>query len=372
MNQQHLPLAQHFGYGRLLRYTFPAIVMMVITSVYTVVDGFFVSNFVGKISFAAVNFVFPVIMILGSVGFMFGTGGGALIAKTLGEGNHERANRLFSLVVFAALLCGVILAAAALVFLRPLLALLGAQGQLLHDSVVYGTILLLALPFFILQYEFQCLFATAGKPKLGLVVTLAAGLTNMVLDALFVVGLRWGLAGAAGATAFSQLVGGLIPVLYFARPNRSWLRLGRFVPERKALAVVCTNGASELLSNISSSLVSLLFNLQLIRYAGENGVAAYGVLMYVCLCATRLGSRCMLPPVASRIRLHVGGGWCSRGDRRAAGRSCQRENDSRGLYAPEKPYAFWHREKARQYPWPIFEGRGITKMARRGFLSGPF
>lgn len=281
MNQQHLPLAQHFGYGRLLRYTFPAIVMMVITSVYTVVDGFFVSNFVGKISFAAVNFVFPVIMILGSVGFMFGTGGGALIAKTLGEGNHERANRLFSLVVFAALLCGVILAAAALVFLRPLLALLGAQGQLLHDSVVYGTILLLALPFFILQYEFQCLFATAGKPKLGLVVTVAAGLTNMALDALFVVGLRWGLAGAAGATAFSQLVGGLIPVLYFARPNRSWLLLGRFVPERKALAVVCTNGASELLSNISSSLVSLLFNLQLIRYAGENGVAAYGVLMYV-------------------------------------------------------------------------------------------
>ena len=156
MNQQHLPLAQHFGYGRLLRYTFPAIVMMVITSVYTVVDGFFVSNFVGKIYFAAVNFVFPVIMILGSVGSMFGTGGGALIAKTLGEGNHERANRLFSLVVFAALLCGVILAAAALVFLRPLLALLGAQGQLLHDSVVYGTILLLALPFFILQYEFQC------------------------------------------------------------------------------------------------------------------------------------------------------------------------------------------------------------------------
>ena len=220
-------------------------------------------------------------MILGSVGFMFGTGGGALIAKTLGEGNHERANRLFSLFVFAALLCGVILATAALVFLRPLLALLGAQGQLLHDSVVYGTILLLALPFFILQYEFQCLFATAGKPKLGLVVTLAAGLTNMVLDALFVVGLRWGLAGAAGATAFSQLVGGLIPILYFARPNRSWLRLGRFVPERKALAVVCTNGASELLSNISSSLVSLLFNLQLIRYAGENGVAAYGVLMYV-------------------------------------------------------------------------------------------
>lgn len=281
MNQQHLPLAQHFGYGRLLHYTFPAIVMMVVTSVYTVVDGFFVSNFVGKTSFAAVNFVFPVIMILGSIGFMFGTGGGALIAKTLGEGNHERANRLFSLVVFAALLCGVILAAAALVFLRPLLALLGAQGQLLHDSVVYGTILLLALPFFILQYEFQCLFATAGKPKLGLVVTVAAGLTNMVLDALFVVGLRWGLAGAAGATAFSQLVGGLIPVLYFARPNRSWLRLGRFLPERKALAVVCTNGASELLSNISSSLVSLLFNLQLIRYAGENGVAAYGVLMYV-------------------------------------------------------------------------------------------
>lgn len=281
MTRQPLALSQHFGYGRLLRFTFPAIVMMVVTSVYTVVDGFFVSNFVGKTSFAAVNFVFPILMILGSVGFMFGTGGGALIAKTLGEGDHPQANRLFSLVVYAALGCGIILAAAALVFLRPLLALLGAQGQLFADSVTYGTILLLALPFFILQYEFQCLFSTAGKPKLGLVITVAAGLTNMVLDAVFVAVLHWGLAGAAAATALSQVVGGVVPLLYFARPNRSWLRLGRCVFRGRALRTVCANGASELMSNISSSLVSLLFNLQLIRYAGENGVAAYGVLMYV-------------------------------------------------------------------------------------------
>lgn len=281
MTQHTLPLSRHWGYGDLLRFTFPAIVMIVFTSLYSVVDGFFVSNFVGKTAFAAVNFVMPVLMILGAVGFMFGTGGGALIAKTLGEGDHARANRLFSLVVYAALLCGILLEAAALVAMRPLLACLGAEGQLLEDSAAYGRILLFSLPFFILQFEFQCLFATAGKPKLGLGITAAAGLANMALDALFVVVFRWGLEGAALATAVSQIVGGAAPLWYFARPNRSWLRLGRAEFSRNVLAITCANGASELMSNISSSLVSLLFNLQLMRYAGENGIAAYGVLMYV-------------------------------------------------------------------------------------------
>lgn len=278
-----IQLSDHFTYSKLLRYTLPSIVMMVFTSIYGVVDGFFVSNFVGKTPFTAVNFIYPVLMIMGCAGFMFGTGGSALIAKTLGEGRAEEANRVFSLIVYTSTACGVALGALGVLLIRPMAAALGAQGQLLEDSVTYARIILLAIPAFILQFEFQCLFATAGKPTLGLVVTVAAGCTNMVLDAVFVGALRWGLEGAAAATALSQLVGGVIPLVYFARPNSSLLRLGRTRLDGKALWKTCTNGSSELMSNISGSLVSMLFNAQLLRYAGEDGVAAYGVLMYVSL-----------------------------------------------------------------------------------------
>ncbi len=276
-----IQLSDHFTCSKLLRFTLPSIVMMVFTSIYGVVDGFFVSNYVGKTPFTAVNFIYPVIMILGCVGFMFGTGGGALIAKTLGEGKPERANHIFSLIVYTAAACGVVLGAVGVVLVRPIAAALGAQGELLENSVVYARVILAALPAFILQFEFQCLFATAGKPTLGLIVTVAAGCTNMALDALFVAVLRWGLVGAAAATALSQAVGGIVPLIYFARPNSSLLRLGRTGFDGKALARTCANGSSELMSNISGSLVSMLFNAQLLRYAGEDGVAAYGVLMYV-------------------------------------------------------------------------------------------
>ena len=276
-------LSDHFTYSKLLRYTLPSIVMMVFTSIYGVVDGFFVSNFVGKTPFTAVNFIYPVLMILGSAGFMFGTGGGALIAKTLGEGKGEEANRIFSLLIYTSAACGVVLGALGVLFIRPMAAALGAQGELLENSVIYARIILLAIPAYILQFEFQCLFATAGKPTLGLIVTVAAGCANMALDALFVAGFRWGLEGAAAATALSQLVGGVIPLAYFARPNSSLLRLGGTRLDFKVLAKACSNGASELMSNISGSLVSMLFNAQLLRYAGEDGVAAYGVLMYVSL-----------------------------------------------------------------------------------------
>ena len=212
---------------------------------------------------------------------MFGTGGGALIAKTLGEGKPERANHIFSLIVYTAAVCGVVLGTVGVVLVRPIAAALGARGELLENSVVYARVILAALPAFILQFEFQCLFATAGKPTLGLIVTVAAGCTNMALDALFVAVLRWGLVGAAAATALSQAVGGIVPLIYFARPNSSLLRLGRTGFDGKALARTCANGSSELMSNISGSLVSMLFNAQLLRYAGEDGVAAYGVLMYV-------------------------------------------------------------------------------------------
>lgn len=283
MTKNAIQLSDHFTYKLLLRFTFPSVIMLVFTSIYGIVDGFFVSNFVGKTPFAALNFIMPVLMILGCVGFMFGTGGGALIAKTLGEGDSKKANETFSLLVYVSAACGVVLAVLGIVFLRPIAVLLGAEGQLLSDCLLYGRIILLALPFYILQYEFQCLFATAEKPRLGLSVTVAAGVTNMVLDALFVAFFHWGLAGAAAATALSQFVGGVIPLVYFGRKNTSLLRLVKCKWDGKVLLKACTNGASELMSNISMSLVSMLYNAQLMKYLGENGIAAYGVLMYVSL-----------------------------------------------------------------------------------------
>lgn len=278
-----IQLSEHFNYRKLLRFTLPTIIMLVFTSIYGVVDGFFVSNFVGKTPFTAVNFIMPFLMILGSFGFMFGTGGGALIAKTLGEGNKEKANKTFSLIVFSSAFCGIILAVLGIIFIRPIAAFLGAEGQLLNDSVTYGRIILAAIPAYILQYEFQCLFATAEKPTLGLYVTIAAGLTNMILDALFVAVFSWGLKGAAAATALSQCVGGILPLIYFGGKNSSLLRLGKTSMDWSALGQVCLNGSSELMSNISMSVVSMLYNTQLLKYAGADGVAAYGVLMYVSL-----------------------------------------------------------------------------------------
>lgn len=276
-----MQLSGHFGFRRLLKYTVPSIIMMIFTSVYGVVDGFFVSNYTGKTSFAAVNFIMPVLMVLGCVGFMFGTGGGAVISKTMGECDRKKANEIFTFIVIASAVLGTALAVIGMFVLKPLAVLFGADGRLLADSVFYGKIILAALPFYVLQFEFQCLFATAGKPKLGLFVTAAAGIANMVLDALFVAVLKWGLGGAAAATAISQVLGGIIPVIYFARKNTSLLRFVKFRFDGKVLFKTCTNGSSELMSNISMSVVSMLYNVQLMKYASENGVAAYGVLMYV-------------------------------------------------------------------------------------------
>jgi len=255
--------------------------MMVFTSVYGVVDGFFVSNFVGKTSFAAVNFIMPFLMILGAVGFMFGTGGSALISKTMGEGNPEKAKRIFSLIIYVSAALGIVIAAAGIVLLRPLASLLGADGEMLENCVRYGRIILLALPAYILQFEFESFFVTAEKPQLGLAFTIAAGVTNMVLDALLVAAFSLGLEGAAAATAISQAVGGIAPLIYFSRKNSSLLQLTKTRFDGKVLLRTCTNGSSELMSNISMSLVSMLYNVQLMKYADEDGVAAYGVLMYV-------------------------------------------------------------------------------------------
>ncbi len=276
-----IQLSDHFSYRKLLRLTLPSMIMMVFTSIYGVVDGFFVSNFVGKTPFTAVNFIMPFLMILGSIGFMFGTGGSALIAKTMGEGNQQKANQIFSLIVYVSVGCGILFVIFGNIFIRPFAAILGADGQLLEDSVTYGRIILAAIPAYILQYEFQCLFATAEKPQMGLYVTIAAGLTNIVLDALFVAVFPWGLEGAAAATAISQFVGGIVPLIYFGRRNTSLFRLSKTRFDGKALLKVCANGSSELMSNISMSIVSMLYNVQLLKYAGEDGIASYGVLMYV-------------------------------------------------------------------------------------------
>lgn len=274
-------LSDHFNYRKMLQFTLPSIIMMVFTSIYGVVDGFFVSNYVGKTPFAAVNFIMPVLMVLGAMGFMFGSGGSALIAKTLGEGKNKKARELFSLIVYVTIIGSIIITVLSIVFLRPIAILLGAEGQMLEDCVLYGKIILIALPFYIIQFEFQSFFIAAEKPELGLYMTVVSGVANMVLDWLFMAVFRWGLAGAAFATAISQALGGIIPLIYFARPNMSLLGFTKAKFDGKALIKTCTNGSSELMSNISMSVVGMLYNIKLLKYAGENGIAAYGVLMYV-------------------------------------------------------------------------------------------
>ena len=277
-----IKLSDHFTYSKLLRFTLSSIVMMIFTSIYSVVDGLFVSNFVGKTPFAAINLIFPLLMILGALGFVFGTGGTAIVSKTLGEGKQELANRYFSMLVYVAFIGGVILAVIGELLAPTAARLLGAEGEMLKNCVLYARIILMALPFFILQNVFQSFFVTAEKPHLGLMVTVAAGLTNMIFDALFIAVFRMGLAGAAFATALSQTVGGLFPLIYFGRKNNtSILRLTRTSFSGRVLLNTCINGSSELMNNISSSVVTMLYNFQLMRLAGENGVAAYGAIMYV-------------------------------------------------------------------------------------------
>ena len=259
----------------------PSIVMMIFTSIYGVVDGLFVSNFVGKTAFAAINLVMPFIMILGGVGFMIGTGGSALVAKTLGQQEPEDANRYFSMMIILTVLSGAVLTAIGLIFMRPISYLLGATDAMIDDCVRYGRTVLAFVIAFMLQNVFQSFLITAEKPRLGLLATVAAGVTNMALDALFIAGFKWGVVGAAVATGLSQCVGGVLPLIYFLRPNSSRLRLVKTRLELRPILKACGNGSSELMSNISGSLVSMLYNFQLLAYAGENGVAAYGVLMYV-------------------------------------------------------------------------------------------
>lgn len=276
-------LSDHFSYGKLIKFTLPSVATMIFTSIYNVVDGFFVSNFAGKTPFAAVNLIIPVLIILGTVGFMFGTGGTALVAKTYGEGKKEKANSYFSLFIYVAFAIGLALAIFGFIFIRPIASLLGAEELLLDYCVQYARFVLVSLPFFVLQVMFQSFFVAAEKPQLGLIVTISSGVTNMILDAILVLLLpqEYKLSGAAIATAVSQTVGGVIPLFYFFRKNSSFLRLGKTSFDGKAILHACFNGSSEFMTSISMSIVGILYNLQLMKYAGENGIAAYGVMMYV-------------------------------------------------------------------------------------------
>lgn len=278
---KNIRLSDHFTYGKLLCFTLPSMVMMVFTSIYGVVDGLFVSNFVGKTAFASVNLVMPFVMILGGMGFMIGTGGTALVSKILGEGDPENANRTFSMMVLFTLALGVVLSGIGIAFMGPVARFLGATDAMMADCVLYGRIVTGFTFAFMLQNVFQSFFIAAEKPKLGLKVTVAAGVTNMVLDALFIAVFKWGVAGAALATGLSQCVGGVLPLVYFLQPNTSLLRLSPTRLRIRPILAACGNGSSELMSNISSSLVSMLYNFQLMRLAGEDGVSTYGVLMYV-------------------------------------------------------------------------------------------
>ncbi|MDO4842192.1 MAG: MATE family efflux transporter [Phoenicibacter congonensis] len=255
--------------------------MMVFISVYGVVDGFFVSNYAGKTAFAAINLIMPFVMVLGGMGFMIGTGGTALVSKVMGEGDPERANRLFSEMISFTVIFGAVLSAVGVAVMRPVSVLLGATPEMIDDCVLYGRIVVGFTAAFMLQNVFQSFFIAAEKPKLGLAATVAAGLTNMVLDALFVGGFNWGIAGAAVATGISQCVGSIFPLIYFAAQNKSRLRLSFAMPEIKPVLASCANGSSELMSNISASIVGMLYNFQLMRLLGEDGVSAYGVMMYV-------------------------------------------------------------------------------------------
>lgn len=276
-----IQLSDHFTYKKLLRFVLPSIIMMVFTSIYGVVDGLCVSNFVGKTPFAAINLIMPFVMIFGGIGFMFGTGGSALVAKTLGEKQPEKANRYFTMMVWVTLIVGIIISIIGVVFMRPISVLLGADEAMLEDCVIYGRIIIAFNTAFMLQNLFQSFLIAAEKPRLGLVATLAAGCTNMILDVLFVGVFRFGVAGAAIATGISQCVGGIIPLIYFIRPNDSLLHLTRARLEWSPILAASANGSSELVSNITASIVGMLYNFQLLEYAGQDGVAAYGVLMYV-------------------------------------------------------------------------------------------
>ncbi|MCI8482086.1 MAG: MATE family efflux transporter [Clostridia bacterium] len=277
----NIQLSEHFTYKKLIKFTMPTIIMMIFTSIYGIVDGIFVSNYVGSDAFAAINLIIPGLMILGTIGFMIGTGGSALVSKTIGEGNLKRANEYFSMLVYLLLIVGGIFTILGVFLVRPISELLGATGGMLEDCVTYGVTLMIFLIPFSLQNCFQSFLIVAEKPSFGLIISVVSGVINMVLDFLLIKVFHMGIIGAALATGISQLVGSIIPIIYFSMPKDGLLRLTKAKFEIKAILQSCINGSSEMLTNLSMSLVNILYNFQLMKYIGSNGVVAYGIIMYV-------------------------------------------------------------------------------------------
>ena len=275
-----IQLSDHFTFQRLFRFTIPSIAMMILTSIYSIVDGLFVSNFVGKIPFAALNMMYPFMMAISTVGFMLGTGGSAVVAITLGEGKKQKAQEYFSMIIYVAAVIGIIVSITAIIFMKPIALMLGASAQMLLDCIIYGRILAAGITAFMLQIIFQSFFVTAQKPEMSLKVSLVSGMTNVILDYLFVVVFKWGLAGAGIATIFGQFIGAIMSIVYFIKENNSLLQLVKTRFYKRILLKACTNGSSELMTNISASIINILYNFQLMKIAGENGIAAYGVIMY--------------------------------------------------------------------------------------------
>lgn len=276
-----IQLSDHFTFPKLLRFALPSILMLIMVSLYSIVDGFFISNFVGKTSFAAINLIYPALMAVGTVGFMIGTGGCAVVSRSMGENDYEKANRYFSLFIYFSLVASIILSVAGFLFMRPIARMLGASGDLLQDCVSYGRILFIAMPAFILQCAFPNFLVAAEKPNLNLAINIAAGLSNIILDYLLIVKLHWGLSGAAVATGIGQVIGGVAPLIYFLCRNNSRLRLTKPELNARILLTACGNGSSEMVSNLAASVVGILYNFQLMRLAGEDGVAAYGMIQYI-------------------------------------------------------------------------------------------
>ena len=307
MSKPRIQLSDHFTYPRLLRFVAPSITMMIFTSIYGVVDGFFVSNYVGKTPFAALNFIMPFIMVLSGTGFMLGTGGSALVAKELGCGHREKANRIFTMMIGFVVVVGLVLTVLGIAFIRPIARLMGASESIMEDCVLYGRVNIAFTTAFMLQNVFQSFLVVAERPRVGLLVVVAAGVANMVLDALFIAVFRWGLAGAALATGIGQCIGGVVPAVYILRQKDLSLRFAPFKFEASPILQACANGSSEFMSNISTSFVSMLYNMQLLRMLGEDGVSAYGVLMYVQLIfiGTAIGYSIGCAPIVS---YHYGAG----------------------------------------------------------------
>lgn len=302
-----IQLSEHFTYQKLIKFTIPTIVMMIFTSIYGVVDGIFVSNFVGSDSFAAVNLIMPALMIFGTIGFMIGTGGSALVSKTIGEGDTKKANRYFSMLIYILIIVGLILTIIAVAMVKPMSKLLGAEGEILEDCITYGRVLIMFLIPFVLQNCFQSFLIVAEKPTFGLVISIITGISNMILDWLFMYVFKLGIFGAALATGISQTIGGIVPLIYFICPNKSTLKLVKTKIEWKAILQACVNGSSEMLTNLSLSLVNMLYNMQLMKYIGADGVVAYGIIMYVgfIFTGTYLGYSIGTAPI---IGYHYGAG----------------------------------------------------------------